>query len=134
EADLALPAVAVGRLRQRWHVAETRQRLLEGSQLLLEAQVLAAPGSVVVGGLTADASLDQRPQQAEDRRHAGAAADEDQVAVAALAEGEDTEWAGDVEPVADGQPGVQKVREQPVRIDPDHELELAGVPAGRVGH
>jgi len=39
-----------------------------------------------------------------------------------------------VEPVADGQPGVQKVREQPVRIDPDHELEVAAVPAGRVGH
>ena len=42
EADLALPAVAVGRLRQRRHVAETRQRLLEGSQFFLEAQVLAA--------------------------------------------------------------------------------------------
>ena len=47
EADLALPAVAVGRLGQRRHVAETRQRLLELAQLLLEAQVLrgAAPRS-----------------------------------------------------------------------------------------
>ena len=30
--------------------------------------------------------------------------------------------------------GVQEVREQPVRIDLDDELELAAVPAGGVGH
>jgi len=49
-------------------------------------------------------------------------------------QGEYAERAGHVEPVAHLQPGVEEVREQPVRVHLDDELQPARFPAGGVGH
>src|SRR5215831_15625472 len=45
EAGLALPLVALGRLGQRGHITEVRQRAFQPAQFFLEAQVPAAPGA-----------------------------------------------------------------------------------------
>ena len=134
QPGLAVPPVAAGGLGQRGDVAELRQRLVQRPQLGLEAQVTLAAGTVVVGGLAGDAALGHGPQQRQDGRHPGAAADEDQVGVVALAQGEHPVRAAEAEPVPHLQRGVEEVGEQSVRVDLDHELELAAVPGRGIGH
>src|SRR5580658_388545 len=103
-------------------------------QLVLEAQVAAPPGAVVKHGLAVDASFGHRAEQGQDRRHPGPAAHEDQVAVGGVAQGEDPERPGQLQPVTDLQLFVEILREQPVRVDLDDELELPAFPGRRVRH
>ena len=132
QAGLAVPVV-VARLGKCWHVTEVRQFLLELPQFGVEAEVRFAAGAVVVGRLPVDAALGHRPQQRQDRRHPGPAADEDQVLARVVPEGEHPERAGHPEPVADRDIGVQEPGEQPVGVDLDDELQQP-VPRRGVGH
>ena len=135
QADLAVPGFAVVGLRQRRDVAEVRQGLRQRVQLLLEAQVASGSGRRSSTSPCGCCPCSARERSTdEDRRHPGPAADEDHVGVASVAQREDTERADHVEPVADGQLGVQEVRELAVRVAPDDELELPALLAGHVGH
>ena len=124
QAGLAGPAVAV--LRARGDEAAR-----QAGQLLQVEQVGLGARAVVVGRLAVAARLGQRPQQREDRRHAGAAADEQQPAGGAGSKREDPVGPGDRQLVAglDGAVG-QQAGEAPARVELDHELELAGVGVG----
>jgi hypothetical protein len=134
QADLAVPGLVRVGLGQCRHEREVRKLLREGVELLLEAQVLLRPGAVVVRRLARAVLLGERPQHREDRRHPGAAPDEDDVRVAAVAQREDTERSHQVELVTDRDLGVQEMGELPVGVAPDHELELATLLARGVGH
>src|SRR5207237_564367 len=118
QSGLAVPAVVIARLGQGRYVLEVRQLLLERVQLGLEAEILLRSRAVEEGGLAVQAALGHRPQQRQYGRHARPAAHEHQVVVA-LAEREDTERPGYIQPVPLGHLLREEPGEVPVWIDLD---------------
>ena len=89
-------------------------------------QVGLGARAVVVGRRALDAGLGQRPQQRQDRRHARAAADEQQPAGRTRPQREDAVGPGDLQLVAGLDRAVaEQAGEAAARVELDHELELA---------
>src|SRR6202042_719247 len=100
QTSLSLPLLVLAAVRQGGDESEVGQALGQLFELLEVEQILGPAGPVVIDRRTGAALLGERAQQRQDRRHARAAADEQQRTVGVRAQREQPIRAGHLELVS----------------------------------
>ncbi len=133
EARLTLPAIVLASVRQGGDEPEIRQCCGVGRELRHEEQVRPGACAVEEADRTLLAAGDVVAQDRPERRHPGAAADQDQRPGAPLAAETGAVWPFGDDGVAGLEPAGQQRGEGAVRILLDDEVERRAA-IGRAGH